>query len=784
MNALNPVRRVGDQIAEPIEVRLGQPREASRRRAAELLDLVGIPKKRSTAYPHELSGGMRQRAMIAMALACDPAIVIGDEPTTALDVMVQAQILQLLEQLRRDLGLSLILITHDLSVIAETCDTVMVMYAGRVAEEGPVRRLFTAPRHPYTQALLSAYPNIHADRRTLEVIPGMPPDLRNPPPGCRFAPALRVRDARLHRGRAARGHVRRRRPGRLPPVPDRRRADGGRGRPNAGDPADRRPRCGHRSRRSRGRRMTDSPDGREPAHHEHGVVPHEHEPGEQEAAAAAAAVHAASHDPTVADRPAHPAHVHAPGPPSARLPADAPVLLSVEGLQVHFQVRGGMFDGLTRRPRSVVRAVDGIDLSIRKGEILGLVGESGSGKTTTGRVIVKLTRQTGGRVVFDGADVSDLWGTRALREYRRRVQLIFQDPYETLNPKHTIGEFVAEPLDVNHLASSRADRDAKVTAALEAAGLRPAADFAGRYPHELSGGQRQRVVIAGALVMGPELIVADEPVSMLDVSIRTELLRLMLDLRQEHGLTYLFITHDLAVAWVLADRIAVMYLGRIMEIGPAEEVIRAPRNPYTQALVSVSPSPDPPEAGDRAHRTILVGETPDAAHIPTGCRFHPRCPLAFDRCRVEEPPLLEVAPGHKAACWLAQAGERDLPIIDAVGAVEPDAGGAASRDRRRGRARGRRGVGPACARPGWRRRAAAPGSGTPGRRRGVLRANAAISRALPPRRAAGPARSRRRRRPPATRASRGCRRRSARRCRSRYARGRCRRSRIRASAPG
>ena len=206
-------------------------------------------------------------------------------------------------------------------------------------------------------------------------------------------------------------------------------------------------------------------------------------------------------------------------------------------------------------------------------------------------------------------------------------------------------------------------------AALEAAGLRPAADFAGRYPHELSGGQRQRVVIAGALVMDPELVVADEPVSMLDVSIRTELLRLMLDLRRERGLTYLFITHDLSIAWVLADRIAVMYLGRIMEIGPAEQVIRTPRNPYTQALVSVSPSPDPPEAGKRAARTILVGETPDAAHIPTGCRFHPRCPLAFDRCRVEEPPLFDVGEGHQAACWLAEAGPRDLPVIDAVQAA-------------------------------------------------------------------------------------------------------------------
>jgi len=346
-------------------------------------------------------------------------------------------------------------------------------------------------------------------------------------------------------------------------------------------------------------------------------------------------------------------------------------VISVRGLHVHFPLRRSLGDVLRRRPAAVVRAVDGVDLDIGRGEIVALVGESGSGKTTTGRALVRLAPITAGSLQLEGQDVTGVTG-RALRGYRRRVQIIFQDPYESLDPRRTIGEQVAEPLAIQGVGTAD-ERATRVDRALEDAGLRPAARFRDRFPHELSGGQRQRVSIACAMVLDPDVLVADEPVSMLDVSLRSGILRVMLDIRERRGVGILFITHDLSLAWLIADRIAVMYLGRVVEVGPAEAVVRDPRHPYTRALLSVMPSPDPSR---RQRRQILRGETPNAGRIPHGCRFHTRCPLAFDRCATEDPPALEVGPTHTAACFLAldaMATDQAAPTEPVEPPVEPTA---------------------------------------------------------------------------------------------------------------
>ncbi len=323
----------------------------------------------------------------------------------------------------------------------------------------------------------------------------------------------------------------------------------------------------------------------------------------------------------------------------------SPELLRVRDLRVHFELGRGLLSTLVSGRESTVRAVDGVDLDVGQGQIVALVGESGSGKSTTARAILRLVEPTGGTVSFAGADVLSLRG-RELHRYRRRAQIIFQDPYESLNPRQTVYAAVAEGLGVHGLARDEAEKTALVCRALDDAGLRPAEDYLHRYPHELSGGQRQRVVIAAALALGPRFIIADEPVSMLDVSIRADILRLLLDLRDKRGLSYILITHDLALAWLVADRIAAMYLGKVLEEGPAEEVVREPLHPYTRALLRVVPRPRQREG----KRCLLQGETPDPAHIPPGCRFHPRCPEADDVCREKEPLFAFLGAGRKVAC--------------------------------------------------------------------------------------------------------------------------------------
>ncbi|WP_081157718.1 ABC transporter ATP-binding protein [Ensifer aridi] len=330
---------------------------------------------------------------------------------------------------------------------------------------------------------------------------------------------------------------------------------------------------------------------------------------------------------------------------------DSSDILRLENLQVHFPIQGGLFDRMLGRPCGAVRAVDGLDLNVGRGEIVALVGESGSGKSTVGRVITKLSQPTGGRLLFEGRDMTSQRSSSALRSYRHHVQMIFQDAYQALNPRHTTFDIVAEPLRSLRLVDNDAQLSERVSEALAAAGLNPPGDFFARFPHELSGGQRQRVVIAGALAVKPELIVADEPVSMLDVSIRAQILQVLVDLRDRHNMALLFITHDLPLAWLIADRIAVLYLGKLVEIGSADDITFKPRHPYTVALLNATP-----QIGGAARPGVpaLQGEVPSAARLPNGCRFHPRCPLAFDRCKVEEPPAIEVGPHHMSACWLAE----------------------------------------------------------------------------------------------------------------------------------
>jgi peptide/nickel transport system ATP-binding protein len=571
MSSLNPVLTVGFQIMEPLIIHLGMSDTAARARALELLQLVGIPdpERRLDQYPHQFSGGMRQRVMIAIGLSCNPKLLIADEPTTALDVTIQAQILKLMKDLSRELGIALVIITHNLGVVARYADRVNVMYSARIAEQAAASAIFEQPLHPYTAGLLRSVPRLDRPRgRRLETIDGMPPSLLDAPVGCRFAPRCPARqDACV----AA-----------APPLVE--------------------------------------------------VLP-------QHWSACVRSAEMAKVGPAgLGLQSANPL------PPENKVLAAGEPLLRLHDLRTYFEVAAGMM--LLKPTHVEVRAVDGLSFGIRRGETVGLVGESGCGKTTVGRTLLRLENPTSGEIIFDGANVTRVTGA-ALKRYRRQVQVIFQDPYSSLNPRMTIGQIIAEPMLVYKLQPNRKAADLKVRALLTQVGL---FDYmAERYPHELSGGQRQRVGIARALAMQPSVIVCDEPVSALDVSIQAQIINLLEDLQREFGLTYLFIAHDLAVVRHISDRIIVMYLGKVMEIAERDALYSEPLHPYTQALLDAVPIPDPALEAARATR-VLGGEVPSPLNPPRGCVFHTRCPVAGPECKLAVPELREVRTGHFAAC--------------------------------------------------------------------------------------------------------------------------------------
>jgi peptide/nickel transport system ATP-binding protein len=572
LTSLNPTMTVGKQIAEAVKLHRGANTAQAMERAAEVLNLVGLPQARERIgeYPHQFSGGMRQRVMIAMALACEPKLLIADEPTTALDVTIQKQILELIDDLRQRLGMAVILVTHDLGVIAGRADRVAVMYAGKIAETTDTGTLFANPRHPYTEALFHALPDKAAEtKERLYSIPGLPPDLMHPPVGCRFAPRCRYATDRC---------------------------------------------------REEEPQLT----GEVPGHRFACFYP----VGETERS---------MHRTPVA---------HTEGPPLNAAYADgneAPVLLSVEHLVKDFPVTRG---AVLQRRIGFVSAVADVSFAVRTGQTLGLVGESGCGKTTIGRLIVGLEKPTAGAINFQGRDLARSSG----REYRRErqdIQLMFQDAYASLDPRMRAGTVLTEPLTVQGIGS-RTERRQRVAEMLDHVGLPRASTE--RYPHEFSGGQRQRLGFARALILSPKLIVADEPVSALDVSIQAQILNMMRDLQRELGLTYLFISHDLAVVRYLSTQIGVMYLGKLVEIGPADEVYLRPAHPYTKGLLDSAPVADP-ETEQAKVRAGVTGELPSAIHPPSGCRFRTRCPLAEEICAEAEPPLRAFpGTGHLAAC--------------------------------------------------------------------------------------------------------------------------------------
>jgi peptide/nickel transport system ATP-binding protein len=603
--SLNPVLTVGQQIAEVLELhghatpsRDTSPtpalpqRERGRvtQRCIELLDQVGIPDaaRRVNEYPFQLSGGMKQRVMIAMALAGQPELLIADEPTTALDVTIQAQVLQLLRDTQEATGMALLLITHDLGVVAEMAHRVGVMYAGQLVEQASRAELFAKPLHPYTQKLFAALPDTARRGQPLAAIPGNVPPFGSIVQGCRFAPRCDRAWAlcgertpewtEVGEGQGVRCHLY----GETGKVKGETKAQSGPSVERQETPAG----------------ATGRENGKE------GRV--ETEPG------------------------------FYPSPLSLH-----PSLLQVENLQVHFPIR----KGILQRTVGQVKAVDGVSLEIPQGRTLALVGESGCGKTTLGKALLQLVVPTAGSVQLGGRELTGL-AVRELRARRAGMQMVFQDPYASLNPKMRVAEILEEGMAALNVGDGSGVRQTQIDVLLDQVGLARSDKW--RYPHEFSGGQRQRIAIARALAVSPKLLICDEPTSALDVSVQAQILNLLKSLQQELNLSYLFITHNLAVVEYLAHEVCVMYLGRIVERGTAEEVLRSPKHPYTQALLSAVPRMD----GKGRERIRLEGDMPSPSNPPPGCHFAPRCAQASERCRICYPPAKNCSDTHIAHCYL------------------------------------------------------------------------------------------------------------------------------------
>ncbi|MFO7542591.1 MAG: ABC transporter ATP-binding protein [Thiobacillus sp.] len=556
MLALNPVIKVGTQIAEALELHRNLAGKAAWAAARELLDAVGVPDaaRRLESYPFELSGGLRQRVMIAMALAGKPKLLIADEPTTALDVTIQAQVLEVLRHLRAEQQMGMLLITHDLGIVAENADRVGVMYAGELVEEGARDAFFTAPHHPYSRMLFDALPR-PGDSGRLTTIPGQVPRLDGQMQGCRFAP-----------------------------------------------------RCPFAVARCR----SESPDWQEL----NGQRVRCHLAGEL------------------------PGRVLPASSGQAQTLETAQPLLQVQGLKVHFPIRRGFI----QRTVGQVRAVDDVTLEIQAGRTLALVGESGCGKTTVGKALLHLIEPTAGSVVLGGVAIT----AKNVPILRKQAQMVFQDPFSSLNPRMRVADTLLEGMDALGVGTAGERHDA-IAQLLRQVGLPE--DAGGRYPHAFSGGQRQRIAIARALAVSPRLMICDEPTSALDVSVQAQILNLLKDLQDSLDLAYLFITHNLGVVEYLAHDVAVMYLGRIVEQGHAADVLRVPRHPYTQALVSAVPRLEP-QTGQEVIR--LAGDQPSPLNPPDGCHFHPRCRYASEACRQTYPEKTDLGNGHWARChWVA-----------------------------------------------------------------------------------------------------------------------------------